>query len=497
MATDVSPLTDSPFTGRRMERMYPIILCACRFVLSLTQFSVAMDTFVLLREKNRMPNYDYDMSLTKLAETAQNYDWVPVYPTSDAVPNDYGKNKLFNLFILRLVHYLHRQLGQLIMYPSTLSLFFMTILSLYDLFEFFQSRWSPIRVRKLGALMQKIFYTTTFIVITVQLVTMLYESSEICHMEIMCPFLFSSKGTAVNNMLIRSGVRSLKGRLVACILFNLGSLVPDTYLILVRTLQPLRLYVIVNALKVAGGTLCFSTFVMICIVRFYINAAIDPRLLADKTTQQLMNKGTVMNQNAFNTSYMKTDLTYLPVFNLKDTLHSRIERTVAGMQNNKLVVPDFLKDPSASRSQAAVDLQTNLTMYSFLRSSFAQVRTTLDVIFYQSLYLTIMCMTLGLYGFVLVIKRHKLILYINLMVNIIATLVHICHALMLVYGMHVSDFFCTIDAYTPANVPPSLGTMAIYTWMCRTKTLSILMFVIAILQAVLSLTDSVGLYLLW
>ncbi|CDR95191.1 hypothetical protein, conserved [Babesia bigemina] len=498
MATDVRPVNNAAYRGRNMERIYPLILCACRFVLSLTQFSVAMDTFVLLREMNRMPEYDYDMSFNDLASTAQDYDWVPTYPKSGSMPSNYGQNKLFNLFIIRLTHFLHRQLGQLVIYPSTLSLFFMTILSVYDLFEFLQKRWSPVRVRRLGALMQKIFYYTTFLVITVQLVTMMYESSEICHMEILYPYLFRFRSnTKVHQMLIDGGVRSLKGRLVACILFNLGSLVPDTYLILVRTLQPLRLYVIINALKVAGGTLLFSTFITICIVRYFINAGTDPRLFADDTPSQLMNKGVAVDPSVANTSFISDNLKYLPVYNLKDTVYSRVARTVAGMEKNKLSVPDFLKTPASKPTEAAVTFQNKLAIYNFIRSNIAQVVTTLDVVLYQSLYLTVVCMALGLYGFVLVIKRHKLILYVNFMVDVIAACVHACHALMLMYGMQVAEYFCGIDVYMPAEGTLSLGTKAVFTWMCRSKALYILMFVIAIIEAALSVTDCVALYLLW
>ncbi|GIX64464.1 HEAT repeat-containing protein 1 [Babesia caballi] len=497
-----------------MERTFALILCFCRFVLSLTQFSVATDTFVIMNELNRMHGDDHDVGLTNLAETAVDYDWVPTFPQDAKTPPNYGTNKLFNYFIIRLIRYLHRQLGQLVLYPACISLFFMTVLSVYNLFEIFQTKWSQSKVQKVGTWLQTTLYSLTFTVITLQCVTLIYEGSEISFMEVMYPHLFSSRADTQNlpSLLLKTGVRSLRGRLVACIFFNLGSLVPDTYLILMRTLHPLRLYVIVNGMKVASSVLTFGAFIMMWIVRFYITASMDPKLMGDRTTIKFMQNDPLVNvedhypvmrwavSHPVNTAYISDERTYLPVFDFKDNLYSRSERTVESMKSNtqlKLTVPTFLNSTTAKPAQADVEFQTNLTMYAFVRSSFSQLRTVLKVTFYMALYFGVASFALAVYGFILVIRRHKLILYVNFLVDFVAIVLHCCHILMALYSMNGVDFFCDIKDYMPASKVLNFEALAVATWMCRAKSLCTLIFSMNIVQILLFLSDIIVLYLLW
>ncbi|ORM40705.1 uncharacterized protein BXIN_2374 [Babesia sp. Xinjiang] len=509
MADKTGPWAQQSFRERVEDNVYPLFLCAIRFVLSLTQFSVAIDTYVMLNDLNRMDDDAFDVSLTNIADTANNYDWVPVLP-SDNPPSNYGNNKLFNLFIVTLVHFFRRQVGLLVLYPAMLSLIFMTMLSLFDLFEIFQSALSRSKIRSIGVWAQTVIYGMTFMLTTIQLVTLLYESSEISHMEIVYSFLFVyGKNTGSGNpMLLKTGVRSLKYRLVACIIFNLASLVPDTYLMLVRLLQPLRLYVIVNAMKVASSLICVGTFLMVCIIRYYVNASLDPKLLGDKTTLDIMKNNQLLNVQDYypqtqwnmgkdvqNSSFITRDLTYLPVFHMGKVIDSRLAVTIEEL---KLAKHDTSKITNAPSSQEQdIEFEKQLAMYTFVQNGYAQLKTALDVFLYLSGYIAFVSFIFGMYGFVLVVKRHKLLLYVNFVVDVAALLWQLCNIIMTFYPRQATDFFCDAPLYLPGNGTLNFETNAVFTWMCRAKSLATLLLAVTLVQGCLYLCDVFVLYVLW
>ncbi|GFE54642.1 hypothetical protein BaOVIS_020460 [Babesia ovis] len=507
---------NKPFNERLRESLYPLLLCACRFILSLTQFSVAIDTFVILKELNRMSDDNFDVSLTTIADGVTDYNWVPTLGGERGAKENYGTNKVFNLFIIRLIHYFRRQLGQVVLYPAAISLLFMTILSAYDIFEIFQSRWPRSKLRRIRRWLQTSLYVLTFTLITLQLVTLLYESSEISHMEVVYSFLFAynTMSRSTNPMLMKTGIRSIKYRLVACIIFNIASLVPDTYLILVRMLQPLRLYAIVNSMKIANGLITLGAFVMICILRYYILASLNPKVLGDATTLKIMEYDPVYDANDYypnskwkfpdnvtNTSFVKQDVSYLPAFIHGRHIDSRVLRTLDELKlsvaNKESEIRTMMYRLYSSGRTTETEFQTSMAMYAFVQNAYAQIRTALDVMSYLSVYLTMSALGFGVYAFLMVLRRHKLYVYINMVVDLVAIVWQVCNIIMTSYPMLATEFFCDAATHLPGTATLNFETNAVFTWMCRSKSLATLLFGLTVVQTALFLSDVAVLYLLW
>ncbi|EDO06290.1 putative integral membrane protein [Babesia bovis T2Bo] len=529
MEASQDPWLRKPYKERITESIYPLLLCGCRFILSLTQFSVAVDTFVMLKELNRMNNDSFDVSLRNIADTVEpkDYDWVPTLTTpkdrGEAITTNYGTNKLFNLYIIRLSHYFRRQLGEIVICPATISLIFMTVLTVFDLYEILQSTYARAKLQRIRTWLQTSLYVFTFTLITLQLVTLLYESSEIAHMEVVYSFLFAyeSRIDTLNPMLMKSGVRSLKYRLVACIIFNIASLVPDTYLILVRTIQPLRLYTIVNSMKVATGLITLGTLVMIGIMKYYILSALDPKLLGDKTSIQLIQHNPLMDINYYyprttnkvdmittSSSFISQELTHLPVFSNSDQINFRLLRTIKELRLNEenygskdaitvtqKIVNQFENKPSPTNTNVA--LETNMANYAFVQSSYAQMKTALNVLLLLCVYFTISALGFGLYAFLMVIRRHKIYIYVNLIVDVVGIVWQVCNIILAVYPMETTEFFCDAGTYLPGTATLNFETNAVFTWFCRAKPIASLLFGMAIVQLAIFVSDIIVLYLLW
>lgn len=484
-------------------------------ILAITQFSVAIDTYYAFIELSRLKG-DLSGSLSSIADSNVDTTWVPTLATPVGKDQNYGKNKLFNYFIIRLIHFLNNQVGKFALYPAVVTLSAMMILSAYDLFEIYQDRFSKIVVQRVGFWLRVSLYIVSLMLIILQTVVLLLENGNVSHMEVMYPFLFAygAKEKISHEMLLKTGTRALKRRLVACFLFNLGSLVPDTYLILVNTVQPLRFYVIVNSLKMAASMVILAACFMGCIVHHYVTAGLDPKLMSDKTTINIMsrnhniavddiypNTGWNMDARTHNSSYIGDHYKFLPVFDLGDTITSRISRTTKLLHppDRTVLSPPKFFDPveATEPGYSALKEQKGFGVYTFVQDSFVHARLILRVFIRVSAYIWVVSLCLAICNFSLVYKRHKFLLYINVLVDLIAMAVHFCNALMAKYPIDGADFFCEIKDYIPAASGASFEAMTIYSWMCRCKEMFTLVFATVVVMPVLCIGNLVVLYLLW
>ncbi|KAK1938701.1 hypothetical protein X943_003552 [Babesia divergens] len=499
----------------RSERMYPLVLCICRVVLAVTQFSVAYDTYLSFADLSVLNENSFDTPLSSIADTKTLYEWVPVMPSGDSIVKNYGKNQLFNYFIIRVIHFLHGNITSLLIYPASITLAFMVILSLYDLFEIYQTRYSKAKLQETGYWLHLVLFTASIALIILQAVILLFESGGISHMEVLYPFLFAyNSGQNSHKMLLKIGAGSLKRGLVASVIFNLGSLVPDTYLLLVKTLQPLRLYIIVNSMKIACGMTVVAAFIMGCIVRYYVGAGVDPKLMGDKTTlniwkhNQLINVNDIypttqwtLDNNISNSAYIEADYTHLPVLDLPKYITSRVNRTTkhfTRIQGAGLEVPEFFARMEDTEDKMRPLIRAkSINVYSFVQNSFGHALHVLKVFLYVVSFVGLSSLSFGSFSFLLVLRRHKLLLYINVLVDAFAVVVHLCNMIMVRYPMEGSEFFCNIKEYIPAGSGATFEAMAIYAWMCRASQLFKLVHGIAAVLALLSIGNIGVLYMLW
>ncbi|KAK1442740.1 hypothetical protein BgAZ_302580 [Babesia gibsoni] len=497
------------------NHIYPLVLCACRFVLAITQFSVGLDTYYAFESLKQKKN-PFEGSLASIADSRIDYSWVPVSDSSDSTADQNVQNKFFNYYLIRLVHFLNDQTSAFVLYPCIITLCFLMILCIYDLFEIFQKRFSSKKVRKIGFWIQVSLCSAIVFQAILQGVILVWHNGNVSHMEVLYPFIFShgSSKNAKHDLLLKTGSRDLKRRLIACVLFNLASLVPDTYLMLVRTLQPLRLYVMVNSIKVLSVMTMFACFIAGFIVKYSVGCAIDPKLMSDKTTINIMkhnkninvhdlypNTGWYVDSNIKNSGYIGDDYTYVPVFDLVQAINSRVNRTA-----KRLVTKEAYKDPlpkffgdigEKDENYGALDTQKGLEVYTFVRASYDHVLHVYDVFLWVTFYVALLSTGLVVSNFLLVVKRHKLLLYTNVMIEAIAIALQVCSCFMAKYSMAGADFFCDIKEYIPATTGANFESMAVYAWVCRSKGLFTIVLSFISIWIALCVGNLLVLYLLW
>ncbi|KAK2194874.1 uncharacterized protein BdWA1_003645 [Babesia duncani] len=306
-------------------------------------------------------------------------------------------------------------------------------------------------------------------------------------MEILYPFLFANKNneSSCPSMLLKNESCLLKRRVVATILFVMASMAPDAYLLIMNTLRPLRLYAIVNFVKIICGMIAVGFFGMAFIIRVYMDAALDPKRLGDRATLSFLKNNATVNVSDYypktgwelpkgitSTQHFQQDLQYLPVHCYQDLINARIRSTLKTLQedadskldkDNNIFQRVFKKNGNFTFGELQ---QRNILFYSYTRNSFDHAKKALEMFANVNLLIAITTLAAGFLAFSLCMKRHKFMAIGNCILESVVIVTHACYITFLQFPLDGTKLYCNTQSYIPSP-QTSFEAMTIFTWMCR------------------------------
>ncbi|XP_952926.1 uncharacterized protein TA07480 [Theileria annulata] len=469
----------------KRPKAYSVALLLSRLILSVCQSAVSLDTWTKFAKLSRVTD-DIDMALETLEEYTGDLNWVPVPDKPTNGPELYGLNRLFNLYLIRLSHYFHGRITTFLVYfPS----FIFGVLLLLTLFDISAIIWRRGRVKlpKFYLLLRFILYCVLFLLVFSQFMFLLYYNNSLCSMEGLYPFLFVDSGDENARVeFLRKGSCGFSHKLILTYVMSFLTLLPDAFLILISILPAFRSYSLLNGMKYFGSFFLFVTVFIALDTRRFVSLGQSAKILdfaAEKYNEQAIQAGRYGSVIKLLNKSKSTKMV-----NMKDVITFRVFASLKEHLSGPLVEAKFRLQDSKLGSVR------NLVHFNFAKQLYAQSKHSSFYFYSAGLYISVMTIIDAIVGTVLIVKRHKFLLPIVVIVNFFYFFINVVHCIMLQFPMELSNLFCKVTQYTTDEHGILFETLALSNLTCNVKYIYNCTFALVIFLAVLGFANVVNLY---
>ncbi|EAN31608.1 putative integral membrane protein [Theileria parva strain Muguga] len=467
------------FSLIRSQKAYSIVLLVSRLILSVCQSAVSLDTWSRFSKLSRAPD-DIDMSLETLESFTGDLTWVPTPDIPAEAPELYGLNRLFNLYLIRLSHYFHARILSFLVYFSSIIFGLLLVMCLFDVCTIV---WRRKRVKNFYLFFRFGFYCVLFGLVFSQFMFLLYYNNLLCSMEGLYPFLFVKSGDD-RLELLRTGACGFSQRLIFTYVISFLTLVPDAFLILIPILPAFRSYSFLNGMKYFGSIFLLITAFIALDTRRFISLGQSAKILdyaVEKYNEEAIRAG-----RPESVIKLLNKSKSMKMLNMKDVISYRVFKSIkdVGTQiDPKFRVPDD-----------KFKFVRSLVHFNFARQLYEQSKQSSFYFFLVGIYTGVITVIDAMVGTVLIIKRHKFLLPIVVIVNFFYFFTNIVHCILLQFPMYLSKIFCKVTSYATDEEGILFETLALSHLSCKLKYVYNCSFALVIFLAVLGFANVVNLY---